>query len=214
MKFQDYFEQELTEKLQTADNFQSAIKSLQEVMPKLKSAQDRSRAYYWLGNIYMSKATNALSQGETEKATSAFSYVEEFYVKSLEEDQGASWSRVSLARYYLTFGQSPRTAMELLEKTEEEAEPVYRHQGMALKGVAYAFMDQGDKSIQCLDQAYSLDFKGVLEPQQIDLSSLMYMNVSGIKFTKESAGAIVDRLVELGVPEDQRLRQLRTQLGG
>jgi tetratricopeptide (TPR) repeat protein len=220
MRFEEFFKDELEPLLAAPETFERAIEALEEVMPAMEAGVDRSQVYQWLGTLHVNVATQALQHGVVYEARRHFELVEEFESKAIEEAPGRMEPRLNLARYYLTFGQKPEGALEALTMPEgveaegraEELRTAFEHQSLALRGVALTLLKRHGEAAEALDAAFGDRFAGKLQPRAVDVPSLQYLATRGIKFSPESAAAIVGQLRKLGVSDEGILGNLQEQL--
>ena len=208
--FDEFFEKELTPALSDPDRFEEAVEVLQNNMPEMETSTDRSKVYQWLGTVHLSLASQALAVNLAHEAHEQFALVEEYQGKAIEEDPARIEPRLNLARYYLTFGGTPQNALDVLDVEDVAAgedpstlEMTFEHQRRALRGVAFTMLGQEGEAARALDGAYSDRFAGKIPPRAVDVPSLLYLASRGIKFTRQSAEAIVAQIRKMGVPEEE-----------
>lgn len=207
--FHEFFHAELEPLLQSPDNFGEAVECLQNAMPDMATATDRSHVYQWLGTVHLSLASEALAHSLVHEARRHFEYVEEYQGKSIEEAPGRVEPRLNLARYYLTFGSEPESALEVLTLPEgasathdEKLAMIFEHQMLSLRGVALTLLGREQEAAEALDAAFSERFAGKIPPRAVDVPSIMYLATRGVKFTRESAEGILAQLKKLGLTDD------------
>lgn len=219
-EFQERFQREIAPLLGQRETLDNAVAALKNIMPALDAPEDRAEVYRWLGVVYTTLAVDSLQHEEVDEAKERFALVEEYFAKSIEANPQSNAARLALARYYLTFGNEFRAAHELLQDHEEvppfdindPLEASIEHQRLALRGVALAFLDRSGESQEAFDAAFDERFAGKIPPQNIEVSSLLYLSGRGVRFTPDSADAILNRLRTLGFRDEAKLKAIKDRL--
>lgn len=218
--FDERFERDVEPHLTRAEGIPGAIEALEEMMPAMATREDRSQVYQWLGTLHQSAAARVLSTGDRDGAMERFALSEEFFLKGIEEDPGRMIIRLTLARYYLTFGASPGKALETLtvegrpEAQELEGkELALEHQRLTLIAVSRAMQGDLDRCAQQLERAFSENILRRMN-EGVELPSLEYLASQGVPFSPDSVDDIIARLRRCGFGDARRLDILRQRLLG
>lgn len=217
--FQTTFQERVAPLLAAPETLGRAVDEIQAMMPTLAPGEDRSRAYQWLGSIYINIAANTLESGEAEQAREQFALVEEFLSKSIEEQPARPEPRLQLARYFLSFGYQYQEALEVLAfpepmDTSTMQGAMHEHHRLALKSIGLAMTKRIEQAAVALEEAYNPVLLDKVSPRFVDIASLDYLAQRGFPFTEESAGAIAGLLRGRCLLSDEQLEMLKNRLAG
>lgn len=216
--FDELFSERVEPLLATAEGLLPAIEELESIMPAMARSVDRADTYHWLATLHQSVAARALARNDQDAAHEHFDASEEFFIKGIEEVPTRMISRLALARYYLSFGANPASAMEILTVKDRPAiddlppeEIPHEHQRLAMIAVVFAMQGDLDRCGRQLETAFSEDILKRMD-EGVELASLEYLAINGVPFTSDSVDDIIKRLEKCGFKNQQRLDILRQRL--
>ncbi|MCC5877766.1 MAG: hypothetical protein JJU11_16215 [Candidatus Sumerlaeia bacterium] len=216
--FDDLFSERVEPLLATTDGLLPAIETLESIMPAMARPVDRADTYHWLATLHQSVAARALARNEQGEAQEHFETSEEFFIKGIEELPTRMISRLALARFYLSFGANPSSAMEILTVKDRPSvddlppeEIPFEHQRLAMIAVVYAMQGDLDRCGRQLEVAFAEDILMRMN-EGVELASLEYLAINGVPFTPDSVNDIIRRLEKCGFKNRERLDILRQRL--
>jgi len=222
--FQRFFDKHLQPLLSdpsaAAGREQRVIKLLQDYYSSMPTRQDRAAIYKWLGLMHSNLATEAFQDRDLPAAKENHALMEEFYLKSLDEDPNQIEVRYNLAQHYLHFLGDAERALAMLVPAEQEGPLADRptaleelqHHRLILRGVSLLILGRKSEGLAELQEAYGPRFRATLR-HNASTAPLQQLVIRDVTLTAEQLAPLIEALRACGAPQDELHtieRQLRT----